>query len=112
MPTKLKPYSELSTCPKCQSWMGRVEVKYCNSIMCQFTEVYGEHMHRKCERCGYSWLEGCVEAQAEKTEPSTETPTLQPRRGVCNAPSSHRCCICIEEFCHYWHWCERGDVLT
>lgn len=40
-------------CPKCGAWGSAV--RYCGG--CSDRSV--EHLHRKCERCGFRWVESC-----------------------------------------------------
>ena len=53
--TKLDPFSVY--CMKC----GRTEVaaEYCESCA---TFLAGEHLHRCCTMCTYSWVEACRDA--------------------------------------------------
>lgn len=58
---KLKPYNSYATCPKC----GHTEV---GTIHYDGSGIDGlarsEHLHRCCQRCGYSWPERCLPRHA------------------------------------------------
>ena len=53
-------------CPKCANGTGKGEAqtKYCPGRLTKAAVIcFGrreEHLHRKCGRCGFEWLEGCV----------------------------------------------------
>jgi ribosomal protein S27AE len=59
----LEAFDENSTCPKCG---GRdVSMSYCTDTHAAgeySSEVTTEHMHRRCNRCGYEWLQATLDA--------------------------------------------------
>lgn len=52
----LPAFDSIGACPKCGC--ADVDVKYCVSApLYSCKGVEEEHMHRKCTRCRYEWLE-------------------------------------------------------
>lgn len=56
-------FNENATCAKCLA-EGKASTEFCKGKKffrnkCEFKRK-GEHLHRKCERCGHSWLELCA----------------------------------------------------
>ncbi len=54
-------------CPKCE----HKELKTFYCVGSQFSwrcglETEGEHLHRKCQRCHYEWLEKCTNRLGRK----------------------------------------------
>ncbi len=69
----MKPFDATAKCPKCGSdnihtsscpgGQERLYGKLCDSD----TPAYKfEHLHRRCERCGYEWLEATIPPEAQK----------------------------------------------
>ena len=69
-------FNENATCPKCGDavivthFMSSRDDSYLGA--CRLNREYesycpvGEHLHRRCQRCGFSWPERCVpEVNAE-----------------------------------------------
>lgn len=63
----MKPYDEKTVCPKC-GWKVISTRYHAKPEPLQACAIAGggEHMHRKCERCGYEWLEGPLEVSGER----------------------------------------------
>ena len=74
--TNLKPFGSVTQCPKCQhvpdggflaKYMAH-ELGWRNHGNSTFKEQYvavGPHLIRACQRCGYSWKEGCAKPVEE-----------------------------------------------
>ncbi|MEO6458792.1 MAG: hypothetical protein ABIO92_11065 [Chloroflexia bacterium] len=59
----LKAFDENGICPKCGA--RDISMQYCNDQHAASeysSEVAIEHMHRQCARCGYPWIEACLDA--------------------------------------------------
>lgn len=56
---ELKPYNPRAVCPKCSHRVitTRYHAKPEPLQICATEGVEGEHMHRKCQRCGFEWLQ-------------------------------------------------------
>jgi predicted RNA-binding Zn-ribbon protein involved in translation (DUF1610 family) len=64
----MKAFDEKATCPKCGSI--EVYVVFCSGKQWWLDDTAwfcpdGEHLHRRCARCRYSWLEACIDAHEE-----------------------------------------------
>ncbi len=62
--TELEPFNEGATCPKCGH--DDISTRYCKDrrpVELCWPYVTGEHLHRTCKRCGFEWLEGCLDAE-------------------------------------------------
>jgi len=78
----MKPYTERPTCLKCKNiWNARVaKVTYCDGKQCATQHIpvpfdqqpmtgplrlepVPEHLHCRCENCGYEWLMQCADAK-------------------------------------------------
>ena len=60
---KAAPY-ETGTCPKCRG--DQVSFWFCDgedecSMSNVTTEFAGEHLHNKCDRCGFEYLAHCMD---------------------------------------------------
>ncbi len=59
----LTPFREDALCPKCGA--RDISMKYCNEQHAaseHSSDASMEHMHRQCARCGYQWIEACLDA--------------------------------------------------
>lgn len=66
----LKAFDENGLCPKCGA--RDISMKYCNDRHAetgQTLEVTTEHMHRQCARCGYPWIEACLDPAEASAAP-------------------------------------------
>ncbi len=56
----LPKYDPVKLCPKCGNSTSSASAKYCpgKGLITHIPgcEVDGEHLHRKCAKCGYEWL--------------------------------------------------------
>lgn len=61
--SELKPYDRRSKCPKCGH--GAIDARYCDNGRYRRIDIRrcprGEHIHRTCTNCYYSWLEATLE---------------------------------------------------
>ncbi len=64
----LQPFREDALCPKCGA--RDISMQYCNdqhAISEHSSDMTLEHMHRQCARCGYPWIEACLDADDAST---------------------------------------------
>lgn len=61
----LPPFDPRARCPKCG--FNRVATRFCagRTIDC-LIRVLREHLHRRCGRCGYDWIQATKDHQQEK----------------------------------------------
>jgi hypothetical protein len=57
---ELPDYDAKAVCPKCNC--EDVETAYCGGRVNQCL-IEREHIHRKCTRCGFAFLQGCADLQ-------------------------------------------------
>jgi len=87
----LPPFNAKAVCPKC-GYAEEAGVKWVQSPLpapipypmeCLRHEyVECDHLHRFCQRCGYSWAEACLDAT-----PALAPTQLECGRGQWDAPS-------------------------
>lgn len=64
----LQPFREDALCPKCGA--RDISMQYCNDQHAtseHSSDMALEHMHRQCARCGYPWIEACLDAADAST---------------------------------------------
>ena len=67
----MKPFNSKVVCPKCGYPSVHVHHCYGEPHAPDWIKSYcarnqkGEHLHRRCERCNYEWLEACLKGAAE-----------------------------------------------
>ena len=60
----MKAFDEKATCPKCSHASVSIthQRRYLVGI-CHYGDCSAdEHLHRRCQRCGYQWAEACIDA--------------------------------------------------
>jgi len=82
----MKPYTSNAICPKCETqYHAHVATpKYCDGLDCPVLHATAEtirhgseitaikripppeHLHCRCDNCGYEWLMECADANAER----------------------------------------------
>lgn len=53
----MQPFKRLTRCPACDAPWGWLWQSYCRGGRDCPDEIDGQHLHKGCELCGYSWLE-------------------------------------------------------
>lgn len=71
----MEPYATRAACPKCKHDV--VSTRYIVSwAMCSHTGVASpaeeEHLCRRCQRCGYSWPEACLDRVGDEVKAKAE----------------------------------------
>lgn len=59
----LVPYLASDRCPKCTG--GRLDEQHCKGRLCSDPR---EHLHRKCDRCGFEAITACADTRIETVE--------------------------------------------
>lgn len=66
----MEPYNPFKLCPKCGN--SQVTTFYCKGVesnstsdICYKRGIRSEHLHRRCGRCHFEWLERCVDKTLE-----------------------------------------------
>jgi len=61
-----------TSCPKCGN--SHASISFCDDLRCLVVQqrkcFVGEHIDRVCIRCGYRWMEACVDAETEVENPT------------------------------------------
>lgn len=71
LPTSRAPFDPVSVCAKCG--FERASARWCPgtgvSDRQAGCDTPGEHLHRSCGRCGWTWQEATLDASPEETAP-------------------------------------------
>ena len=98
----MKPYTKDTICPKCNVpwWQREGRTTYCQESTKTIRQggeyidvrVLPEHLHCRCENCGYEWLMECADAERAELSPEEDGP---PDEAITYTSQKLRCPYCL-----------------